>query len=183
MSLPLSYFEARQVGQSVAQVRELDTIRNFITGTALTLVIDLFFTIVFFAVMWLYSPTLTVIVLQTKPSWSRLLVEPQMQRKWEDQLTQKEERQQMDLFRWMGEKWKARAQLGDKRISQHEIDFLPAALEIRERPPHPASRVTAWTILPLFSIGVCGLVWEKAQDLKQKQVPMEKIILMWMVEK
>lgn len=79
-----------------------------------------------------------------------------MQRKWEDQLSQKEERQQMDLFRWIGEKWKARAQLGDKRISQHEIDFLPAALEIRERPPHPASRVTAWTILPLFSIGV---VW------------------------
>ncbi len=61
----------------------------------------------------------------------------------------------MDLFRWIGEKWKARAQLGDKR-SQHEIDFLPAALEIRERPPHPASRVTAWTILTLFTI---GFVW------------------------
>ncbi len=62
----------------------------------------------------------------------------------------------MDLFRWIGEKWKARDQLGDKRVGQHEIDFLPAALEIRERPPHPASRVTAWTILTLFTIGV---VW------------------------
>jgi len=35
LSLPLAYFEARQVGQNVARVRELDTIRNFITGTAL----------------------------------------------------------------------------------------------------------------------------------------------------
>jgi subfamily B ATP-binding cassette protein HlyB/CyaB len=126
VSLPLSYFEARQVGQSVARVRELDTIRNFITGTALTLVIDLFFTVVFFAVMWLYSPTLTVIVLLTIPFYivlsifitpilrhrleqkfqhgaenqaflveavngvetlKAMSVEPQMQRKWEDQLS------------------------------------------------------------------------------------------------
>ncbi len=126
VSLPLSYFEARQVGQSVARVRELDTIRNFITGTALTLVIDLFFTVVFFAVMWLYSPTLTVIVLLTIPFYvglsifitpilrhrldqkfqygaenqaflveavsgvetlKAMAVEPQMQRKWEDQLS------------------------------------------------------------------------------------------------
>lgn len=126
VSLPLAYFEARQVGQSVARVRELDTIRNFITGTALTLVIDLFFTIVFFAVMWFYSPTLTIIVLLTIPFYIALSifitpilrhrldekfkhgaenqaflveavtgvetlkamsVEPQMQRKWEDQLS------------------------------------------------------------------------------------------------
>ncbi|MGI9345302.1 MAG: type I secretion system permease/ATPase [Gammaproteobacteria bacterium] len=67
LALPLSYFEARQVGQNVARVRELDTIRNFITGTALTLIIDLFFVFVFLAVMWYYSPTLTWIVLATIP--------------------------------------------------------------------------------------------------------------------
>ncbi len=67
MGLPLPYFEARQVGQSVARVRELDTIRNFITGSALTLCIDLLFTIVFFAVMFYYSVTLTLIVLATIP--------------------------------------------------------------------------------------------------------------------
>jgi subfamily B ATP-binding cassette protein HlyB/CyaB len=69
MALPLAYFEARQVGQNVARVRELDTIRNFITGTALTLVIDLFFVFVFIAVMWFYSPTLTGIVLATIPAY------------------------------------------------------------------------------------------------------------------
>lgn len=69
LSLPLSYFESRQVGQNVARVRELDTIRNFITGTALTLVIDLFFVFVFIAVMWYYSPTLTWVVLATIPCY------------------------------------------------------------------------------------------------------------------
>ena len=69
LALPLAYFEARQVGQNVARVRELDTIRNFITGTALTLVIDLFFVFVFLAVMWYYSPTLTWIVLATVPAY------------------------------------------------------------------------------------------------------------------
>ena len=125
MGLPLPYFEARQVGQSVARVRELDTIRNFITGSALTLCIDLLFTFVFFAVMWYYSPKLTLLVMATIPLYiilsvvitpmlrARLdekfkhgaenqafltesitgvetvkacAVEPQMQRKWEDQL-------------------------------------------------------------------------------------------------
>lgn len=72
LGLPLAYFEARQVGQNVARVRELDTIRNFITGTALTLVIDLFFVFVFLAVMWFYSPTLTWIVLVTIPAYVML---------------------------------------------------------------------------------------------------------------
>lgn len=125
LSLPIGYFEARQAGQTVARVRELETIRAFLTGQALTVVLDVFFTIVFFIVMWLYSPTLTLIVLasipfyvalcvfvtpilrrRTEEKFSRgaenqtflvesvfgvetlkaMAVEPQMQRRWEDQL-------------------------------------------------------------------------------------------------
>src|SRR5207248_8159578 len=63
LALPISYFEARRVGDSVARVRELENIRNFLTSSALTLVIDLFFTFVFLAVMYLYSPLLTWIVI------------------------------------------------------------------------------------------------------------------------
>ncbi len=74
MGLPLAYFESRQVGQNVARVRELDTIRNFITGTALTLVIDLFFVFIFLGVMWYYSPALTWIVLATIPFYVLLSV-------------------------------------------------------------------------------------------------------------
>ncbi|GAB2884023.1 type I secretion system permease/ATPase [Microbulbifer echini] len=72
--LPIAYFLVRQVGNTVARVRELDTIRNFITSSALTLVIDLFFTIVFFAVMYFYSPTLTWIVLGSIPFYVALSV-------------------------------------------------------------------------------------------------------------
>ena len=67
VALPLSYFEARRVGDSVARVRELENIRNFLTSNAVTVVIDLVFTIVFFAVMYLYSPMLTLIVALTIP--------------------------------------------------------------------------------------------------------------------
>ena len=74
LALPMAYFESRQVGQNVARVRELDTIRNFITGTALTLVIDLLFVFVFLAVMWYYSPTLTWIVLATIPAYVLLSI-------------------------------------------------------------------------------------------------------------
>jgi len=65
--LPMTYFEARRVGDSVARIRELDTIRQFLTGSSLTLVIDLLFTLVFFAVLFLYSPLLTAIVAATIP--------------------------------------------------------------------------------------------------------------------
>ncbi len=67
LALPIGYFQARRVGDSVARVRELENIRNFLTSSALTLVIDLFFTIVFLVVMFLYSPLLTWIVIGAFP--------------------------------------------------------------------------------------------------------------------
>jgi subfamily B ATP-binding cassette protein HlyB/CyaB len=67
LRLPLGYFEARRVGDTVARVRELEGIRNFLTGSAVTLTIDLFFTVVFFAVMYVYSSLLTFVVLGTVP--------------------------------------------------------------------------------------------------------------------
>ena len=125
MALPVAYFQARRVGNSVARVRELENIRNFLTSSALTLVIDLFFTFVFLAVMFLYSPLLSFVVLGAFPFYigisasatplfrtrldekfrrgaenqaflvesitgvetlKAMAVEPQMQRRWEEQL-------------------------------------------------------------------------------------------------
>jgi subfamily B ATP-binding cassette protein HlyB/CyaB len=65
--LPLSYFETRPAGQTVARVRELETVRNFLTGQALTSVLDLLFTVIFLAVLLLYSVQLSVIVLAALP--------------------------------------------------------------------------------------------------------------------
>jgi subfamily B ATP-binding cassette protein HlyB/CyaB len=125
MALPIGYFEARRAGDSVARVRELENIRNFLTSSALTLVIDLFFTIIFLAVMFYYSPLLSWIVIGSFPFYigisaavtpifrerldekfnrgaenqaflvesltgvetlKAMAIEPQMQRRWEEQL-------------------------------------------------------------------------------------------------
>jgi subfamily B ATP-binding cassette protein HlyB/CyaB len=125
VALPVAYFEARRAGDSVARVRELENIRNFLTSSALTLCIDLVFTFVFLAVMFYYAPLLTWIVIASFPFYIALsagvtplfrrrleekfnrgaenqaflvesitgvetlkamAVEPQMQRRWEEQL-------------------------------------------------------------------------------------------------
>ena len=125
MALPIAYFQTRRVGDSVARVRELENIRQFLTSSALTLVIDLLFTVVFLVVMFYYSTTLTWIVLASFPFYigisagatplfrarldekfnrgsenqaflvesvtgvetlKAMAVEPQMQRRWEEQL-------------------------------------------------------------------------------------------------
>src|ERR1700727_2739611 len=125
LALPIAYFQARRVGDSVARVRELENIRNFLTSSALTLVIDLLFTFVFLAVMFYYSPLLTGVVFASFPFYvgisagatprfrqlldetfkrgaespaflgesvtgvetlKAMAVEPQMQRRWEEQL-------------------------------------------------------------------------------------------------
>ena len=67
LQLPLAYFQARRVGDSVARVRELENIRSFLTGNALTLVLDVVFSVIFIAVMFLYSTPLTLIVLISLP--------------------------------------------------------------------------------------------------------------------
>jgi len=72
LRLPIAYFESRRVGDTVARVRELETIRQFLTSSTLTVVIDLFFTVVFLAVMFYYSWVLTAIVVGTIPLYVAL---------------------------------------------------------------------------------------------------------------
>jgi len=67
LNLPLAYFQARRVGDTVARVRELENIRQFLTGNAITLVLDLVFSVVFIAVMLAYSGWLTLVVVVSLP--------------------------------------------------------------------------------------------------------------------
>jgi ATP-binding cassette, subfamily B, bacterial HlyB/CyaB len=67
VQLPLAYFQVRRVGDSVARVRELENIRSFLTGNALTVLLDVLFSVVFIAVMLVYSVPLTLIVLVSLP--------------------------------------------------------------------------------------------------------------------
>jgi subfamily B ATP-binding cassette protein HlyB/CyaB len=72
VTLPLSYFGARRVGDTVARVRELENIRNFLTGQALTALIDLTFSFIFLGVMCLYSVWLTLIVAISLPVYGAI---------------------------------------------------------------------------------------------------------------
>jgi subfamily B ATP-binding cassette protein HlyB/CyaB len=74
LALPLAYFEARRVGDTVARVRELEHIRQFLTSNSVTVVLDLLFTVVFLAVMLFYSVTLTVVVLVTIPLYAAISI-------------------------------------------------------------------------------------------------------------
>lgn len=95
LRLPLAYFEARRVGDSVARVRELENIRSFLTGSALTLVIDLFFTLVFLVVLYFYSPALTAVVAGAIPFYILLSawVTPILRRRLEEKFNRGAENQ------------------------------------------------------------------------------------------
>ncbi|OEE42746.1 peptidase domain-containing ABC transporter [Vibrio anguillarum] len=87
--LPLLFFKSRQVGAIVTRVRELDTIREFITGSMFTLTIDLVFLVIFFYVMSLLSGGLTLLVLATLPCYLFLAwwLTPRLQQAIEQQFT------------------------------------------------------------------------------------------------
>ncbi|NVZ27942.1 type I secretion system permease/ATPase [Pseudomonas gingeri] len=95
LGLPLAYFQARRVGDSVARVRELENIRSFLTGNALTVVMDTFFTLVFFAVMLTYSPWLTLIVFISLPCYVALsvLVTPVLKARLDEKFRRSSENQ------------------------------------------------------------------------------------------
>jgi HlyB family type I secretion system ABC transporter len=83
MRLPLSYFEARRVGDTVARVQELENIRQFLTGTAMTVVLDAIFAGVYLTIMFYYSIPLTFVSLSVLPLFALLtLVATPILRGW-----------------------------------------------------------------------------------------------------
>ncbi|HEY9744306.1 MAG TPA: peptidase domain-containing ABC transporter [Coleofasciculaceae cyanobacterium] len=83
MRLPLAYFEARRVGDTVARVQELENIRQFLTGTALTVILDSIFAVVYLALMLYYNIQLTWVALAVIPLFAILtLVATPILRNW-----------------------------------------------------------------------------------------------------
>nr|WP_284676572.1 type I secretion system permease/ATPase [Vibrio sinus] len=95
LSLPMSYFQSRRVGETVARIRELENIREFITSSALTLVMDFLFIFVFLGVMWFYSPMLTLVVLASIPCYVLIavLVTPILRNRLDEQFRRSAENQ------------------------------------------------------------------------------------------
>jgi ATP-binding cassette, subfamily B, bacterial HlyB/CyaB len=70
--LPLRYFEKRSVGELSSRIGELENIRQFLTGTALTVVLDAVFSVIYIVVMICYSWLLTLVALGTVPLFALL---------------------------------------------------------------------------------------------------------------
>ncbi|MCD8486823.1 MAG: peptidase domain-containing ABC transporter [Desertifilum sp.] len=72
LRLPLNYFDRRRVGELAGRINELENIRQFLTGTALTVVLDAVFSVVYVAVMFIYSWQLSLVALATIPLFAIL---------------------------------------------------------------------------------------------------------------
>lgn len=79
LRLPLGYFETRRVGDTVMRVRQLESIREFLTNASLSVLVDPVFTLIFLGVMWIYSFKLFLLTLITIPAYfavAMLLTKP-----------------------------------------------------------------------------------------------------------
>ena len=66
-ALPIKYFSKWQVGDVVSRVGELENLRSFLTGSSLTIVLDIVFAIIYLIVMFVFSPILSLVVLLMIP--------------------------------------------------------------------------------------------------------------------
>ena len=67
ISIPLPYYQNRRVGETLTRVNMMNGVREFLTGSGLTAILDVFFSVVFLAFMLWYSVPLTLIVLVVIP--------------------------------------------------------------------------------------------------------------------
>ncbi|QNI75797.1 peptidase domain-containing ABC transporter [Synechococcus sp. MVIR-18-1] len=67
LRLPLTYFDKRPVGELSSRLGELEQIRSFLTGTALTVIMDAVFSVVYIIIMLVYSWVLTIVALLVAP--------------------------------------------------------------------------------------------------------------------
>ncbi|MBD0336444.1 MAG: peptidase domain-containing ABC transporter, partial [Cyanobacteria bacterium Co-bin13] len=74
LRLPLRYFDKRPVGELSSRINELENIRQFLTGTALTVVLDAVFSVLYIVVMFVYSWVLTLVALSTIPLFVLLTI-------------------------------------------------------------------------------------------------------------
>lgn len=77
------------------------------------------------------------------------------------------------LIKGLIDRWQNRHTLGDSRLDRHQLEFLPAALEIKERPPNPLGRKVGWSLITLFTIGV---IWACIGEVNIVAVAEGKIV-------
>lgn len=74
LRLPLNYFDNRRVGDLTGRIGELANIRNFLTGTALTVVLDAVFSVIYIAVMLALNPLMTAVAVAGVPFFAVIIL-------------------------------------------------------------------------------------------------------------
>ena len=67
LRVPVGYFDKRPVGELGTRIAELEKIRNFLTGQALTTILDAAYSVIYIIVMAMYSWILTLVALIVVP--------------------------------------------------------------------------------------------------------------------
>jgi len=90
LRLPLDYFDRRPVGELGTRIAELEKIRSFLTGQALTTVLDAGFSVIYIIVMVMYSWILAIVALSVLPIQIAITVlgAPLFRRQYRDAATE-----------------------------------------------------------------------------------------------
>ena len=89
LRLPIAYFESRASGVIVTRAREIENVRQFLTGRSIPSVIDLCFLFIYVSVLFLYSAQLTCVLLLIWPLYIFIgaVLRPAFRRKVEGQVS------------------------------------------------------------------------------------------------
>ncbi len=176
MTLPLSYFENRQVGDTIARMRELENVRQFITGSGIMLFLDLFFLVVFIAVMFLFSPFLSVIVILALPFifCASFIITPFLRDRLEDKYTSNANNQSFLVETIAGiETIKAAA--AEPRIRENWEDKLTSHVKNGFKSGHLANLINQSTTVVSKILSVL-LLWFGAKEVLKGNLTVGQLI-------
>jgi subfamily B ATP-binding cassette protein HlyB/CyaB len=165
MTLPLSYFENRKIGETIARMRELETVRQFITGSGIMLILDLFFLVVFLVVMFLFSPFLSLIVLVALPFLfcASFFITPFLHDKLQDKYTSNAGNQSF-LVETLGGIETIKAAAAEPRIQEKWENRLTQHVKNGFRSSHLANLISQSTTLVSKMLSVL-LLWFGAKEV------------------
>jgi len=160
LALPLAFFQSRPAGTVVARMRELEHIREFITGSATALVLDSLFGVVFLAIMYAYSATLLCMVLATLPAYVllSLVVTPVLRRRLDEKFQRGAENQ---------------AFLTESVVAIETVKALAVAPQMQRR---FEEQLSAHVNASLRVVSLCNLAGQTAGLLNR----LSTVLLLWM---
>jgi subfamily B ATP-binding cassette protein HlyB/CyaB len=176
LHLPISYFHARRVGDSIARVRELESIRSFLTGNTLSVLLDLLFSTVFFGVMFWYSPKLTLIVALSIPLYIALsaVLTPSMRSRLNDKFNRGAENQAF-LVETVGAIDTVKAMAVEPRWSQEWEKYLTAYVR-SSLSANNVSMLAAGAVRLVGKLVTLAIVWAGAWQVMDGHMSVGELI-------